>query len=223
MTRTTFRILSVLALVLGALSFAATSSAHDGHHDGQHGDKEHSEHGQKSEHGKQNTTFRYTTTLASPDKGCGDHVWANDALKRTYVVQKNSDGSYRLTAFDRGTFTTVAGVSPQGCPTGVDNPRHGSAVTGGITGHVVGYLSQNITGGTFNSHATCAAICDRPAFVSAFFGPSAQQNLGTNMSYAYLFMSKDPSLEYHLWLDRGHAGATAGSFKAVDRGDIATA
>jgi hypothetical protein len=220
MTRTTFRILSVLALALGALSFAATSSAHDGHHGGQHGDKKHNEHSKKQ---ADHNTFRYTTTLASPDKGCGDHVWANDALKRTYVVKKNSDGSYRLIAFDRGSFTTVAGISPQGCPAGVDNPRHGSTLTAGITGHVMGFLRQNITGGTFNPNATCATVCDRAAFVSAFFGPSAHQNLGMNMSYLYVFTSKDPSLKYHVWLDRGHAGATPNSFKAVDRGDIATA
>jgi hypothetical protein len=59
--------------------------------------------------------------------------------------------------------------------------------------------------------------------VAAFFGASAQQNLDKNMSYLYVFRSKDPSLRYHVWLDRGHAGATAGSLKTVDRGDIATA
>ena len=42
------------------------------------------------------------------------------------------------------------------------------------------------------------------------------------MNYLYVFMSKDPSLKYHLWLDRGHAGSTGG-LKTVDRGDIATA
>jgi hypothetical protein len=213
MTRTSWRILSVLALALGALSFAATSSAHDGHH----GDKKHNEH-----HGDGNT-FRYAATFTAPDHGCLDHVWANDTIKRTYVVKKNADGSYRLTAFDRGTFTTVAGASPQGCPTGVDNTHHGSVVTAGITGRFGGYLTENITGGTFNPNATCATVCDRTAFVAAFFGASGQQNLDKNMSYLYVFRSKDPSLRYHVWLDRGHAGATAGSLKTLDRGDIATA
>jgi hypothetical protein len=209
----------MLALALGALSFAATSSAHDGHHDGHHGDKKHSEHSKK--HADRNT-FRYTTTLTSPDSGCDGHTWANDTIKRTYVVKKNSDGSYRLTAFDRGTFVTVAGVSPQGCAN-VENKHHGSTVTAGITGKFGGYLTQNITGGTFNPNATCAATCDRAAFVTAFFGASAQQNLDKNMSYLYVFMSKDPSLKYHVWLDRGKAGSTSGSLKTVDRGDIATA
>ncbi|MCW2965690.1 MAG: hypothetical protein JWO17_2942 [Actinomycetia bacterium] len=218
MTRTTSRVLIVLALALGALSFAATSSAHDGHHDGHHGDKKQSKHGKNHNHGN---TFRYSTSLTSPDSGCDGHIWANDTIKRTYSVKKNNDGSYRLTAFDRGAFTTVAGVSPQGCPT-VDNPHHGTAVTAGITGKFGGFLTENITGGTFNPNATCAAVCDRAAFVAAFFGPTAQQNLDKNVKYLYVFMSKDPSLKYHVWLDRGNAGETGG-LKTVDRGDIATA
>jgi hypothetical protein len=222
MTRTTWRTLAVLALALGALSFTATSSAHDGDHDGHHGDKRHEHHGDKGKHHDDQNVFRFTTNLTSPDSGCDGHVWANDTIKRTYIVKKNADGSYRLTAFDRGAFTTVAGVSPQGCPT-VDNPHHGTVVTAGITGRFGGFLTENITGGTFNPNATCAAVCDRAGFVSSFFGASAQENLDKNVKYLYVFMSKDPSLKYHVWLDRGQAGPTAGSLKTVDRGDIATA
>jgi hypothetical protein len=206
MTRTSSRVFTVLALALGALSFAAASSAHDGQH---------------RHHGK-SAPFRYTTTVAVADKGCDDHVWANDTTKRTYVVKKNDDGSYRVTAIDRGLFTTVAGVSPQGCAK-VENTHHGATVTAGVKGHFAGYLTENITGGTFDSKATCAAVCDRAGFVKSFFGASAQENLNKDMSYLYVFMSQDPSLKYHVWLDRGHAGATPGSLKTVDRGDIATA
>jgi hypothetical protein len=225
MTRTTWRIFTVLALTLGALSFAATSSAHDGHHKGHHGDKKHvTKHNDRNKHGN---TFRFTTTLTTPDKGCDDHVWANDTIKRTYTVKKNHDGSYRMTAFDRGEFTTVAGVSPQGCPSVDSNPNnpnthHGTTVTAGIKGHLGGFLTENITGGTLNPTATCAAVCDRAAFVASFFGPTAHENLGSNVNYLFVFMSKDPSLKYHVWLDRGHAGSTGG-LKTVDRGDIATA
>jgi hypothetical protein len=116
----------------------------------------------------------------------------------------------------------VAGTSPQGCAN-VANTHHGSTVTAGITGRFGGFLTQTITGGTLNTHATCAAVCDLPAFVASFFGASAHQNLATNVSYLYVFTAKDSSLKYHVWLDRGHAGATAGSLKTVDRGDIATA
>jgi hypothetical protein len=223
MTRTSIRILTVLALALGALSFAATSSAHDGKGDKKtaHHFKGHHNKGHHKKHADRNT-FRFTTNLTSEDSGCGGHVWANDTIKRTYIVKKNADGSYRLTAFDRGTFTTVAGISPQGCPN-VDNPHHGTTVTAGITGKFGGFLTENITGGTFNPNATCATVCDRAGFVSSFFGASAQQsaNVDKNVSYLYVFMSKDPTLKYHVWVDRGHAGETGG-LKTVDRGDIAT-
>ena len=116
---------------------------------------------------------------------------------------------------------TVAGASPQSC-SNVENTHHGSTVTAGITGHLGGFLTEQITGGTLNTHATCASVCDRAAFVAAFFGASAHQNLDKNVNYLFVFMSQDPSLKYHVWLDRGHAGSTGG-LKTVDRGDIATA
>jgi hypothetical protein len=214
MTKTLRSALALCALLVGALSYTAAAYACDGDH-----------HANDSRfasfHHHHGDVFRYTTTLTSPDRGCGDHVWANDTIKRTYTVKKKDDGTYRLTAFDRGTFTTVAGVSPQGCP-GVDNTHHGSTVAAGITGHFGGFLTETITGGTLNTHATCAAVCDRAAFVKAFLGASAQQNLDKNVTYLYVYMSQDPSLKYHVWLDRGHAGSTGG-LQTVDRGDIATA
>jgi hypothetical protein len=212
--------LALCALLVGALACTAAAYACDGghHNDG----KKQGVKGENVAFHQHGSVFRYTTNLTSPDSGCDAHVWANDTIKRTYIVKKNDDGSYRLTAFDRGAFTTVAGASPQGCAS-VDNTHHGATVTAGIAGKFGGFLTENITGGTLNTTATCAAVCDRAAFVASFFGASAQQNLGQNVNYLYVFMSKDPSLKYHVWLDRGHAGATAGSLKTVDRGDIATA
>jgi hypothetical protein len=202
--------LSILALLVGALAFASASLADGGQGDGDH----------DGNHHHRGAAFVFNTTLTVPDHGCANNVWATDTIKRTYIVRKNDDGSYRLTAFDRGTFVTFAGVSPQGC-TNVNNPHHGSTVTAGINGRFGGFLTENITGGTLNTQGTCAAVCDRAAFVSAFFGASAKENLDKNVKYLYVFMSKDPSLAYHVWLDRGKAGATGG-LRTVDRGDIAT-
>jgi hypothetical protein len=219
MTKTLRSALALCALLVGALSYTAAAYACDGHH----GDSDVKAATFTSFHHHHGDVFRYTTNLTSTDSGCDGHVWANDTIKRTYIVKKRDDGSYRLTAFDRGTFVTVAGVSPQGCPD-VQNTHHGSTVTAGVTGKFGGFLTEQITGGTLNTHATCAAVCDRAAFVAAFFGASAQQsaNVDKNVNYLYVFMSKDPSLKYHVWLDRGHAGSTGG-LKTVDRGDIATA
>jgi hypothetical protein len=213
MTRTTgWRVFTVLALALGALSFAATSSAHDGHH----GTRSHNE-----QRGDGNT-FRYSTTLTSPDTGTCQNTWAKDALNRTYKVHRTEDGSYKLTAFDRGTFTTVAGQSPQACDK--LNPKHGATVTAGIQGRIAGFISGKVIGGTFNPNATCTATCNRAAFLAAFFGPSAKFSCDIPQScrYFWLYTVRDESLKYHVWIDAGRAGST-GPLETTDRGDIATA
>ena len=216
MTKSLRRLGAVLVLGVVALFTTAAAFACDGRHDGDHdGVKGAQAAFHMSHHG-----FRYTTTITSPDTGtCADNVWANDVAQRTYVVKKNSDGSYRLTAFDRGMFTTVAGQSPEACNS--DNPKHGSTVTAGIKGHYLGFLTENITGGTFNKDATCAN-CTRAAFVAAFFGPSAKENLDKNVKYVYVYSSHDAALKYHTWIDKGYAKSTGGLITS-DRGDIATA
>jgi hypothetical protein len=220
MPRTSWRVLSVLVLALGALAFAATSSAHDGHHDGDHHDGDHHK---VAEHQGNHNTWRFSTTLVSPDTGtCADNVWANDTLNRTYLVHRSDDGSYRLTAFDRGSFVTVAGASPEACNTA--NEHHGTVVTAGIQGRIFGFISQKVTGGTFDPNATCAATCDRAAFVAAHFGPAATQSCSTDKScrYLYVYHSHDQTLKFDTWIDRGQTGPN-GPLVTSDRGDIATA
>ena len=119
MTRTIRRVLPLLTLVLGALSFVAVAAAHGGGHKG---------------HGKQHgNTFHYRTTLTSEDTGtCGQQVWATDTLKRTYAVHRDQSGGYTLTAYDRGTFVTSAAASPGACE---QDSKHGTVVTAGIKGH----------------------------------------------------------------------------------------
>jgi hypothetical protein len=203
------RVLAVLVLALGALCFAASSSADKGHH------------GDNGKHNGAGNNVRFTTTLTSTDSGtCGQAPWATDTLKRTYVVHRGENGTYTLTVFDRGSFTTLAAPSPGACET---SSNHGHAVTAGITGKVIGYLRTQVTGGTFNPNATCATDCSRAAFVAAFFGASATQScdVDQNCRYAYLYQSHDKALQWHHWLDAGRAGATGG-LTTVDRGDIAT-
>lgn len=199
--------LGVLALVVGALCATAAAYACDGQHANDQG-------GVKAEnvafHGTSNV-FRYKTSLTSPDSGTCGNDWANDTIKRVYTVKKSADGSYRLLAFDRGVFTTVAGQSPGACDQ--NDPHHGATVTAGITGRMGGFVAEKITGGTFNAHATCAG-CTRDAFVAAFFGASAQQHAD---KFLYVYMSKSPALTKHLWVNHGNAT------ESRNRGDIATA
>jgi len=209
MSRTTSRLLPLLALLVGALSLGAAASADDGHGKGK----------PVEQHGN---TFHYRTTLTSEDTGtCGQQVWATDTLKRTYAVHQDKSGGYTLTAYDRGTFVTSAAASPGACE---QDSHHGTVVTAGIKGKVIGYISGKVIGGTFNKSATCASPCTRAAFLTAFFGSTAKYSCDIPQScrYAYLYHSRDAALKYHHWLDAGRAGAT-GPLKTVDRGDIATA
>ena len=220
MTRNSWRVLSVLALALGALSFAATSSAGEGHHNGHHNGGHHAK---SAHHQSSHNNWRFTTMLTSTDTGtCDANVWANDVLKRTYIVHRSHDGTYSLTAFDRGTFTTVAGASPEACNTA--NMHHGLVVTAGIQGRIFGFISGKVIGGTFDPNATCAAICDRAAFLAAHFGPTATNSCTIPQScrYVYVYHAKDQALTHSTWIDRGHAGPT-GPLETSDRGDIATA
>lgn len=203
------RILTVLTLALGALAFTAVSSAHDGK-------------GDHHAHHKGNT-LHYETTLTTTDTGtCGQQVWATDTLKRVYAVHRSENGSYRLSVLDRGTFVTSASQSPGACEQG---SQHGSLVTPGIKGRVVGFIAGKVTGGTFDKDATCAAPCTRDEFIAAHFGAAAKFSCDgptvTSCRYAYLYRSRDDALKYHHWLDAGRADKD-GPLKTVDRGDIAT-
>jgi hypothetical protein len=209
MTKTIRGALALCALLVGALSYTAAAYACDGHHgdhDGDHRAANNDTRFASFHHAK----FRVKTTLTSPDSGTCGNDWANDTLNRTYVVKKKSDGTYKLVAFDRGTFTTVAGASPGACNTGTSN---GSTVPAGITGGVAGFVVATITGGTLNTNATCPNPCTRAAFETAFFGASAHE---TVTKFAFVYGSRNPSLTKHFWLNSG-TGTTS-----HNRGDITT-
>ena len=200
----------MLVLVVVALSATAAAYACDGHH----GDRK----GNDRKGGKAENVsfhkdgFRLTTAVTTPDSGTCGNSWATDTLKRSYFVRKNTDGSYRLFALDRGMFTTAAGQSPGACETG--DSHHGATVTAGITGRVGGFVASTITGGTFNPNATCATVCNRAAFISAFFGSSAHETVD---KFVFVYVAKDPALIKHMWVNAGNATTSN------NHGDIATA
>jgi hypothetical protein len=129
------RLIVLSVLLLGALPLAATGLADPG----PGGTKSKSAHHSK-----------YTFTVTTTDNGSCGTAWATDVVKRTFRVKKNRDGSYTLTRFDRGRFTTIGGVSPGACDT---TGRHGHTVRAGVTGRMVGFLRGKVTGGTFDPSA----------------------------------------------------------------------
>ena len=90
-------------------------------------------------------------------------------MNRSYVVYPQADGSFLVAeTFTNGTFTTVAGDSPQdsACGSPADN------VSAGIVGTMKGYFLVKIPAGegNFDPEAKCAAKCYTKDFVQAVFG-----------------------------------------------------
>lgn len=144
--------------------------------------------------------------VATTDGGCGGNQWANDTISRTFQVKKAPGTStWRLTRIDRGTFVTMAGLSPGDCAS--NTAAHGTTVTAGITGKLHGRLAGLVTGGTYNPSATCTGDCGTTAtFVATYFGPSAHYTCldGSGAcTFVYRYHAQKQSLAFSKWTDQG--------------------
>jgi hypothetical protein len=152
---------------------------------------------------------RYSAQITVMDHGSCGNAWATDTSNRTWTVKKNNDGTFRVTRKDKGTFVTLAGMSPGKCdPTG----KHGTLVNVGIHGKFRGYLTGTVSGGTFNPNATCNATCigDTTAFIAAFFPGGTftclQGFAGCKFNFEY--SSPNKTLKFHHWQDKGTNGVS---------------
>ena len=176
------RSIGLIVAVLATLAFAGTGAA-----------------GPPTSHGP----YAVTTT----DGGCGGNQWANDTISRTFLVKKGPGTStWRLTRVDRGTFSTIAGLSPGNCAANVG--PHGTIVAAGETGKLHGRLVGIVTGGTYNPTATCGNECGTTStFVTKFFGPAAHYSClsGTApCTFKYDYRATHGSaLTYKHWTDKG--------------------
>jgi hypothetical protein len=218
------RTISIAVLAVAALMLSTGALANGGEHgsQGQHQSDQHKG-DQKSGHQHKGHHARFTFDVVTTDGGSCGVAWATDTLKRTYTVSKNRDGSFKLVRFDRGTFVTIGTTSPGKCDT---TGRHGSTVTPGVKGFVAGYLVGTITGGTFDPNATCTGTTcgERQTFITTHFGPSAVYSCdvtSTDCKFNFHYVSRDPSLLYHHWQDKGKGAGTLGTEEF--HGDIATA
>jgi hypothetical protein len=199
------RIVTIVSLLVAALAFTAVGIADPGHG------------GSKSQSSKNNKfTFTVTTTDGS---SCGAaQVWATDVVKRTFKVTKRGANTYSIRRTDRGTFTTLGTLSPGKCNT---KGKHGSTVKAGVVGKMRGYLVGTVTG-TYDKNATCTVDCGfTDTFITTHFGAAAVNTFTCFNGYAgckfnFQYSSKDKSLKFHHWQDRGTNGVTE-----EFRGDIA--
>jgi hypothetical protein len=117
----------------------------------------------------------------SPDSGTCGPDWAIDTFDRTFTASttRNADLTYTVREdFTRGSFVTIGGASPQACDS---NRPTGGTVGPGITGRMAGFFTIVVSGGTYNSAATCtAANCGTTAgFVATVYGASATYDVPT--------------------------------------------
>ncbi len=146
------------------------------------------------------------------DGGSCGNEWAQDSYTITLGVHDNGNGTFALRVdYKNGTFVTFAGASPGACSS-VNN--HGTTLTAGANGNFQGWLSETISGGTFNSNGCAAANCStRTDAITALFGSGASQS---NFTYNFEYSSNDKSLKYHHWQDK----LTGGDVSDVFVGDI---
>jgi hypothetical protein len=106
----------------------------------------------------------------SPDSSVCGNDWANDEMDRSYVVYPQLDGSFLVAeTFTNGTFTTLAGHSPN-----PENCETDEGIAAGITGRMNGYFLVKVPAevGNFNPEAACTDKCYTKDFVQRFFGTS---------------------------------------------------
>ena len=144
----------------------------------------------------------YGTYRNSADFGADGHVWALDAARESMQIWQIGTNTYCLKRRDLGTFTTFAGVSPEGTGT----------VSGGVTGRWSGEIVAVI-------HGTLAPTVATSGFVGDFDSQCQQDGtcLGPVLN-ARLYFSSIDSVEFRVF-SATFAGGACGVWRQSTRGD----
>jgi hypothetical protein len=147
-------------------------------------------------------------SVSTTDGGCGGNQWANDTISRTFEVKKGTAaGTWRVKRVDKGTFVTMAGLSPGNCAS--NTAPHDTTVRAGVNGRINGFLQGTVTGGTYNPNASCTGDCAAgvtSAWVAAYFGSSAQYTClsgGGACTFEFHYTAPGQNLRYRHWIDKG--------------------
>jgi hypothetical protein len=148
----------------------------------------------------------YATFRDDADFGADGHVWALDAGRASMQIWQVGTNTYCVKRPYHGTFTTFAGVSPEGTGT----------VSGGVTGRWNGEIVALI-------HGTFAPTVATRGFVGDFDGQCQQDGtcLGTRFTPRLYFSSID-SFEFFAFGATFEAGACGVWHQSLrgDKGDI---
>jgi hypothetical protein len=118
---------------------------------------------------------------ASDDSSVCGGDWAHDTYKVTYVVTPQSNGSFNVTKLYNGTFTTIAGDSPDDTSCGAPAGNVAAGITGKFHGD---YALTAPAPADFDLTATCPAGCTTADFFQAFFGTTAPTNYAWQFHYS---------------------------------------
>jgi hypothetical protein len=148
----------------------------------------------------------YATYRNSADYGADGHIWALDAARTSRQIWQIGPNTYCLKRQDIGTFTSFAGVSPEG--TGI--------VSAGVTGRWYGEIVVVI-------HGTFAPKVATSGFVGDFDLQCQQDGtcLGSGFSGSSYFSSIDSAqyLTFAATFEGGACGVWRQSLDG-DTGDI---
>jgi hypothetical protein len=148
----------------------------------------------------------YATYRNSADFGADGHVWALDAARESIQIWQIGTNTYCLKRQDIGTFTTFAGVSPEGTGT----------VSGGVTGRWNGEIVALI-------HGTFAPTVATRGFVGDFDRQCQQDGTCLLPDFtARPYFSNITSVEYLAFSATFEAGACGVWRQSIDgnTGDI---
>jgi hypothetical protein len=137
------------------------------------------------------------------DNGADGHVWALDAATRSFQIWRVGTNAYCMKLRDVGTFTTFAGVSPEGIAT----------VSGGVTGSFDGTKYVRIYGTFAPKVATTGFIGD--------FDAQCQQDgtcLGPRPGAVVLYFSSVYFVDFG-WFLATYDGGACGTWVQSSSGD----
>ena len=160
--------------------------------EGRHRRRRYARQGRGARQGRQGRRAGFSPTAFgpyasdSPDSSICGNDWANDKIGRSYVVYPQLDGSFLMAeTFTNGTFTTVAGNSPQDnkCGSSEDD------VAGGHHRHDEGLLHRQDprrASATSIPRPSAQSKCYTKDFVQAVFGTDSYDVPVFEMHYSSL-------------------------------------
>jgi hypothetical protein len=163
--------------------------------------------------------YRYQPVAPEPTGGdsstCGGS-WAIDKEIRIFRVYKEqaNNGAYQVTAqFTDGSFTTLAGASPESCEAGTSNTL-AAGVHGSFHGTETLIVSNTDKTGNWDptTDVPCSSPCTTAEWIANAFGPNATYTTANDWWFSYSLRGVNASACGNHWINAAYGNS----------GDIAT-